>query len=59
MRFRRHMPPLRESRLLRFPRLRLPPIQRTQAMRWLFWLAVAGGTGYVVAAVLVVFMLRT
>lgn len=51
MRFRRHLPPLREWKL---PRLtRLPPINREQAVRWAFWLAVAALAGYVLAAVLV------
>lgn len=53
MRFRRHMPPLREWRLLRLGRPRIPSISRTQAARWVFWLAVAAFAGYAVAALLV------
>jgi serine/threonine-protein kinase len=45
------MPPLRDWHL---PRLRrLPPIKREEALRWAFWLAVAGGIGYLVAALIV------
>lgn len=51
MQLRRHMPPLRDWHL---PRLRrLPPIKREEALRWAFWLAVAGGIGYLVAALIV------
>ena len=53
MRFRRHMPPLREWRLFRVPRGRLASITRTQALRWGVWLLVAAFVGYVVAALLV------
>jgi len=52
MRFRRHMPPLREWRLLRFTRLHLPPIEREQAVRWVVWLGIAAFIGYLVAALL-------
>ena len=39
MRFRRHLPPLREWKLPRLPPL--PPIKRERAVRWAFWLAIA------------------
>lgn len=53
MRFRRHMPPLRELRL-RWPRFAtLPPLTRAQAVRWGFWLAVAAVVGYAIAALFV------
>lgn len=53
MKFRRHMPPLQQ---LRFPRLHLPgipAIEREDAIRWGFWLVVALGAGYLVAAIFV------
>jgi serine/threonine-protein kinase len=52
MEFRRRMPPLREWRLPRWRLPRLPAIERDQALRWAFWLAVAGVTGYLIAALL-------
>ena len=48
MKFRRHLPPLREIRLW-FPRLNLPPLKREEKIRWAFWLGVAMVTGYVYA----------
>ncbi len=48
MKFRRHIPPLREFRL-RFPHLRLPELEREEAVRWAFWLGVALVTGYAYA----------
>jgi serine/threonine-protein kinase len=51
MQLRRHMPPLRDWH---FPKLRrLPPLQRDEALRWMFWLAVAALVGYLLAALLV------
>lgn len=53
MRFRRHMPPIRDWGLLRLPPLRLPTIARDQALRWAFWLGAAALAGYLVAALFV------
>jgi serine/threonine-protein kinase len=53
MQFRRRMPPLREWRLPRWRLPNLPDIERDQALRWAFWLAVAGLTGYLIAALFV------
>jgi len=53
MKFRRHMPPLHQ---LRLPPLRLPgipEIEREDAIRWGFWLVVALGIGYLIAAIFV------
>ena len=53
MKFRRHMPPLHQWRL---PALRLPAIphiERADAIRWTFWLAVFLGLGYLIAAIFV------
>lgn len=51
MQLRRHMPPLKDWHL---PRLRrLPPIKRTEALRWAFWLGIAAVVGYLIAALLV------
>ncbi len=48
MQLRRHMPPLKAWH---WPRLRrLPPIKRDEAIRWGFWLLVAGVVGYLFAA---------
>jgi eukaryotic-like serine/threonine-protein kinase len=52
MKFRRHMPPLRQLRL-RFPRLGLPPMERVQALRWAVWLGIALLAGYVFAVLFV------
>jgi serine/threonine-protein kinase len=53
MKFRRHMPPLHQWRLpaLRFPAI--PEIEREEAIRWAFWLVVALGLGYLIAAIFV------
>ena len=53
MKFRRHMPPLHQLRLpaLKFPGF--PEIERAEAIRWAFWLAVALGIGYLLAAIFV------
>ena len=48
MKFRRHLPPLREFRL-RFPNVRLPEMERQEAIRWVFWLGVAMVVGYLYA----------
>jgi eukaryotic-like serine/threonine-protein kinase len=54
MQLRRHMPPLRDWRLPWPRRLaHLPPITREQAIRWAFWLVVAGVFGYTIAALFV------
>jgi eukaryotic-like serine/threonine-protein kinase len=51
MRLRRHMPPLKDWH---WPRLRrLPPIKQDEAIRWGFWLGVAGVVGYLIAALVV------
>ena len=53
MKFRRHMPPLHQ---LRLPKLQLPGIpefERDDAVRWGFWLVVALGVGYLIAAIFV------
>ena len=53
MKFRRHMPPLHQWR---WPALRLPgipDIERDEAIRWAFWLAVALGIGYLIAAIFI------
>ena len=53
MQFRRRMPPMREWRWPRWRLPRLPDIEREQALRWAFWLFVAGLTGYLIAALFV------
>jgi len=53
MKFRRHMPPLHQMRL---PKLQLPGIpefEHDDAIRWGFWLVVALGIGYLIAAIFV------
>jgi hypothetical protein len=53
MKLRRHMPPLHQWRLptLKFPGI--PEIERDEAIRWGFWLVVAMGMGYLIAAIFV------
>lgn len=54
MRFRRHMPPLREWKWPRVVRaVRLPPMERADVVRWAFWLGVAALTGYLVVTLFV------
>lgn len=54
MQFRRHMPPLHEWKWPRFIRgARLPPMQRSDLVRWAFWLGVAAVAGYLAVAVFV------
>jgi serine/threonine-protein kinase len=53
MQFRRRMPPLHEWRWPQWRLPRLPDIEREQALRWAFWLFVAGLTGYLIAALFV------
>lgn len=53
MKFRRHMPPLHQLRVPSFKLPGIPEIEREEAIRWAFWLAVALGVGYLFAAIFV------
>lgn len=53
MKFRRHMPALHQWRLPAFKLPGIPEIDREEAIRWSFWLVVALGVGYVIAAIFV------